>query len=501
MITARFERSTSFLITLMLVFVSTILMLRSSSAELSWDEADYANSSVNNGWKYLWSHSDYPRHRHGPLAIYLAKLGNDYLPVSVGSLEDRLRLPAAVFGSLAIGFTYWALRYTFRTSRSAAILASSLLLFSVIRLQETNIIGPHDPMLFFTLAVVTLGYRWLNTVNLWTAIVLGSVFGFAGLAMTYVIPLAVCWAISIIVARGTWVQFNWKEFKVSWFVFIMIAAAACVEIAFWPPSFMNQALRFDFTTYLHYGPHPTLVGNKIFERTPRIAFLYWLACLDAPILICSVATFSLCIWATVKGQSVTAKHLYLGTFLFALFAIALSAHIAGSRNLLQFIGVLCLVIGALFDECFKTRPTLLRWTAAAVIVSSVVNLAFLSLDTHRTPYLATDGYKAFVEQNRNLLNQTASAIVYGGPDLQFYAKLSQVKMNWNIAEAPWTTRPDALLPANAKYALISELCYRYMPVDQPLRHLIDNDWKVIWSFKSARSWGLRLYERPDGPTG
>jgi len=112
MTTARLEHSAGFLIILMLVFVSTILMLRSSSAELSWDEADYANSSVNNGWKYLWSHSDYSRHNHGPLAIYLAKLGNDYLSVSVGSLEDRLRLPAAVFGSLAIGLTYWALRYT-----------------------------------------------------------------------------------------------------------------------------------------------------------------------------------------------------------------------------------------------------------------------------------------------------------------------------------------------------------------------------------------------------
>jgi hypothetical protein len=501
MTTGRFERSISFLLILMLVFVSTILMLRSSSAELSWDEADYANSCVNNGWKFLWSHSDYSRHNHGPLAIYLAKLGNDYLPVSVGSLEDRLRLPAALFGSLAIGLTYWALRYTFKTSRAAAVLGSSLLLFSVIRLQETNVIGPHDPMLFFTLAVVTLGFRWLNTVNLWTAIILGSVFGFAGLAMTYVIPLAVCWGMSTIVARGSWVQFYWKEFKVSWFVFIMIVAAAGVEIVFWPPSFMKQALRFDFTYYLHYGLHPTLVGNQIFERTPRIAFFYWLACLDAPILICSVATFSLLTWATLRGRGITAKHLYLGTFLLALCAIALSAHIAGSRNLLQFIGVLCLVTGALFDECFKARPAILRWTASAVIVSSVVNLIFLSLDTHRIPYPATDGYKPFVEENRNLLNQTASALVFGSPVLKFYAEHSQVTVNWNVAEAPWTTRPDVLLPPNAKYALISELYYRYMPIDQSLRRVIDNNWKVIWSFKTAQSWGLRLYERPDEPRG
>jgi hypothetical protein len=532
----RFERSTSFLIILMLVFVSTILMLRSSSAELGWDEAEYA-PSVNHGWKYLWSHyleADYSRHNHGPLAIYLAKLGNDYLPVSVGSLEDRLRLPVALFGSLAIGLMYWALRYTFKTSRLAAILGSSLLLFSVIRLQDTPIIGPHHPMLFFTLAVMTLGYRWLNTVNLWTAIVLGSVFGFAGLAMTYVIPLAVCWGMSTIVARGTWMQFNWKEFKVSWFVLIMIVAAAIVEIVFWPPSVMKQALRVDFTYYLHYGSQPTLVGNQIFERTPRIAFLYWLGCLDAPILICSIATFSLCIWVTFRGRGVTAKHLYLGTFLFVLFAVALSAHIAGSRNLLQFIGVLCLVIGALFDECFKARPTLLRWIAAAVIVSSVVNLAFLSLDTHRTPDPATDGYKAFVEENRTLLSQTASAIVYGCPDLDFYARESHVKVAWNVAEMPWTAlswpanipvdtrfwvepaiyelagltphsvsagRETVIYWPKAKYALISEVAYRYMPVEQPVRRIIDSTWKVIWWHKTKGSWGLRLYERPDEPTG
>src|SRR5580692_10940193 len=104
MTTRRSESWTALLIILMLTLISTILMLHSSSPELSWDEADYA-SNVNKGWRYLWSQSDYPRHMHGPLAIYLAKLGNDFLPVSVGSLEDRLRLPVALLGSLAIGLT------------------------------------------------------------------------------------------------------------------------------------------------------------------------------------------------------------------------------------------------------------------------------------------------------------------------------------------------------------------------------------------------------------
>jgi hypothetical protein len=348
---------------------------------------------------------------------------------------------------------------------------------------------------------VTLGYRWRNTVNLWTAIVLGSIFGFAGLTMTYVIPLAVCWGMSIIVGGGTWMQFEWRELKVSWFVFIMIAAAGIVEILLWPPSIMKLALKSDFMYYLHFGAHPTLVGNQIFERTPRVAFLYWLACLDAPILICSIATFSLRIWGTLRAGAVTTKHLYLASSLIVLFAVALSAHMAGSRNLLQFIGVLCLAIGALLDEYFTARPWLLRWAAAAVMILSVVNLAVLSLDPHRTPYLATNGYKAFVEENRNLLGQTASAIVYGSPVLKFYAEQSQVRVAWNVAEMPWTTRPDVLLPVKAKYALISELGYRYMPVVQPVRRVIDSAWKVIWSFKTKRSWGLRLYERADEPPG
>jgi hypothetical protein len=55
-------------ITSLLTFASTILMLRSASAELSWDEADYA-SNISREWRYLWSQSDYPRHGHGPLAI------------------------------------------------------------------------------------------------------------------------------------------------------------------------------------------------------------------------------------------------------------------------------------------------------------------------------------------------------------------------------------------------------------------------------------------------
>jgi hypothetical protein len=77
-------------------------MLRSSSPELSWDEADHA-SNVNKRWSYLWSQFDYSRHSQGPLAIYLAKLGDDYLPSGIGSLEDRLRLPAALFSSLVLG--------------------------------------------------------------------------------------------------------------------------------------------------------------------------------------------------------------------------------------------------------------------------------------------------------------------------------------------------------------------------------------------------------------
>src|SRR5436190_15938960 len=91
-------------IVLLLTLVSTALMLHFASPELIWDEADYA-LNLSSTWQDLWSRTGY--HAHGPLMIYLAKLGDDLLPPWIGSIEDRLRLPIALFSSAAAGFTYW----------------------------------------------------------------------------------------------------------------------------------------------------------------------------------------------------------------------------------------------------------------------------------------------------------------------------------------------------------------------------------------------------------
>jgi 4-amino-4-deoxy-L-arabinose transferase-like glycosyltransferase len=175
-----------------------------ASPELIWDEADYV-SGATSSWVHLWDKFEYPRHNHGPMAIYLAKLGQEILPVGA-SIEFRVRFFEALVGSFAVAFLYWALRYFFQTSRGAALSGSGLLLFSVIRLQETNVIGPHHLMLFCTLAIVVLGYHWRKHPTLRAALSLGIVIGFGALSMTYVIPAVVCWTMAVALAGREWVK-------------------------------------------------------------------------------------------------------------------------------------------------------------------------------------------------------------------------------------------------------------------------------------------------------
>jgi hypothetical protein len=40
------------------------------------------------------------------------------------------------------------------------------------------------------------------------------------------------------------------------------------------------------------------------------------------------------------------------------------------------------------------------------------------------------------------------------------------------------------------------LVFSQMPADQPMRRVVAEHWKVAWSFKAARVWELRLYEKP-----
>jgi hypothetical protein len=67
------ERLMTVLVVTIITLASLVLMLSCTSPELSWDEADYAANTAA-PWSLLWGTSDYGRHYHGPMAIYLAKL-------------------------------------------------------------------------------------------------------------------------------------------------------------------------------------------------------------------------------------------------------------------------------------------------------------------------------------------------------------------------------------------------------------------------------------------
>src|SRR6202008_4397956 len=93
------ERSSTVLIVAAITLASTAIMLVGTSPEFSWDEADYLNS-MNNSWGRLRRPADYSRHSHGPVFLYLTKLGYDFLPSAIGWLEGRYRFFVALFASL-----------------------------------------------------------------------------------------------------------------------------------------------------------------------------------------------------------------------------------------------------------------------------------------------------------------------------------------------------------------------------------------------------------------
>ena len=488
------ERLITLAVVTILTLVSVVLMLSCASPELDWDEADYA-SNISNTWRFLWSRSEYFRHSHGPMAIYLAKLGQQVLPA--GSVEDRLRFFEALVGSLAIGLLYWTLRRSFRTSRAAALAGSSLLLFSVIRLEETYILGPHDLMLFCTLGIVGLGYQWLDTPTLQAGIVLGAIMGFGAVSMTYVIPAALCWALAVTLSGGKWIAWDRTQFKISWFTPVIFATAAIVALILWPPGVLQHVILSDFKfLVLNYPSHPTLVGDKIFEVTPRWSVVYWLAHLDAPILGFSISIILMALWKAFRNGRVSSKHAYLAICLAFFLATALVAAIAGARYLLQFMGVLCLATGALFDEALSYEPRLIRFGLAAVMILAALNLIWLSRSSSYIPYLATDGYRALLKENNNRLGEKAKVLVYGSPILRFYAQQYGTPVAWDVSEMRFSTFADTPLPADVKYVLMPAFIYQYMPPEQPMRLIVAQHWNVAWSFKRAHVWELRLYERP-----
>src|SRR5262249_21896584 len=320
----------------------------------------------------------------------------DVLPAWAGWLEVRSRFFPALTGSMAIGFLYWTLRYSFSTSRAAALLGSSLLLFSVIRLEETQIMGPHHLMLAVTLMIAGLGYQWRDSPTLKAAIGLGAVMAFGVLSTTYVIPAALCWAIAVSLTGKEWVAWDRTYFKISWSVPVLLVTTVILVVALWPPG-LRRSFVHDFLYYLHLPNHPTLVGDRIFEVTPRAAVVYWLAHLDAPILVASMSIILIALGKASKNGHLLPKHAYLSVFLAFFLATMLAAHVAGARNLLQFIGIMCLATGALFDEALGYKPRLVQFGSSIVGVIAALNLIWLSRSASYVPYWATNGYRAFLK--------------------------------------------------------------------------------------------------------
>ena len=214
------------------------------------------------------------------------------------------------------------------------------------------------------------------------------------------------------------------------------------------------------------------------------------------ILVASISIILIALCKAFKNGHLLSKHAYLSVFLAFFLTTALAAHMAGARNLLQFIGILCLPTGALFDEALGYKPRLVRPGSAIVGIVAALNLIWLSRGSSYVPSLATDGYQVFLKENESRLREKSKALVYGLPILNHYAQQYGSSLGWDVSEMPWTTSVDAPLPADVKYVLIPAFVYRYMPEEQPMRRVVAEHWKVAWSFKADHVWELRLYERP-----
>ena len=362
-------------------------------------------------------------------------------------------------------------------------------------MEETNIIGPHHLMLACTLMIAGLGYEWRDKPTLKTATGLGAVMAFGVLSMSYVIPAALCWVAAVSLTGREWIAWDRTHLKISWYFSIILATTLVIVMALWPGGIIKKFFVRDFWFYLHFPSWPTLVGARIFEVTPRWAAAYWLAHLEAPILVVSIAVISIALWNAFRNGHLSTKHAYLLIFLAFFLAIALAAHIGGARNLLQFIAVLCLATGALFDEALGYKIRLIRLSSAMIGIVAALNLIWFSRCSSYVPYLATDGYRTFLKENESRLREKTHVFVYGSPVLNYYARQIGTSLGWEVDEMPWTTRADAPLPADVKYVLIPAFVYNGMPEQQPMRRVVAEHWRMICSFQADHVWELRLYER------
>src|SRR5262249_38094591 len=158
-------------------------------------------------------------------------------------------------------------------------------------------------------------------------------------------------------------------------------------------------------------------------------------------------------------------------------------------------GVVCLATGALFDELFPPGRRLARiGVGVAVILAAGLNFAWLAGPSRYIPYPATDGYRAFVQQNRSRLHEKARPFVYGTPVLNFYLGQERETSAWNATEFYWAPLRNDPLPAETKYMLVPEFVYKGTPPENPVRSVVDKSWKVVWSYKVPHVWELRLYQ-------
>ena len=487
------ERNLTIAIVLAITLASLALLLSLASPELTWDEADYS-SGITHHWSYLWDHSHYRRHNHGPMAIYLAKLGDEILPASALSIEFRLRFFEAIAGSLAVGLIYAVLRHAFQTSRSAALVGSSLLLFDVIRLTDTYIIGPHHLMLLWSILLLGLGYQWRNTPNLTSALGLGLVLGFAALSMTYTVPATICWALSVAAFGQGWISFERWRVKISPYTFLMLAIAAVITLALWPAALFHFPK--DFYVYLSYPGFPTFVGDRLYEITPHWAAAYWLAHFDLPFLVVSFAIIFLALWNAYRAGHLSAKHGYLFIWFAFFFATMIKAHMAGSRNLILFIGVAALITGALFDEALGGKRRLIPFAATTIIAWAAINLFCLVHFATEPAATSAFGYKAFIRDNRPILADAKTKVILFAPILKLYCQQEGVPIACDLVEYPWFVTPDTTLPPDAEYALMSPLNCDDMPLTQPMRRIVSEHWKLVWDVKAEHGNELRLYQKP-----
>jgi len=474
--------------------VSTALLLVGTSPELSWDEADYLRS-IRVDWSRLWAVDAYPRHAHGPLAIYLAKLGDAWLSPLLSSREIVVRFFPALVGSTAVGVCYAALRHGFRTSAPAAITGALLLALSGIRITETNVIGPHHLLLGCSLALTALAFAWRDEPTSMRGLLLGAVVGVGVATSPYIIPIVCCVGAGLLFIGNRWAYFDRGRPTMHSALFFTCLGIVLVASILWRPVFVDGVLLQDFNFYRTYGTHATLVRDQIYDGGPRWAVGYWLSVLELPLLIMLALGGTAAISRRRSPERQTPEARYLAVVAGALLAVLLIAHIAGARNLLQLVGVLALLAGVLTERALSGRTPRAMVAAIGIACGAFLHLAWRVGGSY-TPYLATDGYNAFVASQDSLLSKPVNALVYGRPVLAHYAATSGRVPTWQVAELPWTTSVSYEVPDDVRFILAPSFVFEGMPEQHALRRQVVGTWQLRWRHDSERAWSLYLYERP-----